>query len=161
MSDKNFFFISLYFRTRFSLPWRLKTYFSVRPVVHVRKEPSKVPRAVVSSAVSFRVRRNFLEKFASQKHKENTKHVWYFPNIMASQGEFLTKIFCRTRKETAMQLSREGFCSALPRVCGGLQISSSFLKTNARTVTKLASTSREADDIKFNYSLRIPRWTKW
>ena len=48
---------------------------------------------------------------------------------MASQGEFLTKIFCRTREETAMQLSREGFCSALPRVCGGLQISSSFLKT--------------------------------
>ena len=74
-SDKNFFFISLYFRTRSSLPWRLKMYFSVRPAAHVRKEPSKVPREVVSSAVSFRVRRNFREKFASQKHEDNTKHV--------------------------------------------------------------------------------------
>lgn len=74
---------------------------------------------------------------------------------MASQGEFLTKIFCRTREETAMQLSREGFCSALPRVCGELQISSSFLKT--KDGNKLVFTSREADDIKFNYSLRIPR----
>ena len=73
---------------------------------------------------------------------------------MASQGEFLTEIFCRTREETAMQLSRAGFCSVLPRVCGGLQISSSF---QTKDGNKLVFTSREADDIKFNYSLRIPR----
>jgi len=57
MSDKNSFVISLYFRTRSSLHWRLKTYFSVRPAAHARKEPSKVPREAVSPAVSSPVRR--------------------------------------------------------------------------------------------------------
>ena len=88
----------------------------------MRKELSKLPYEVSSSAVSSSVRLSFRENFASRTEISNFKHLRYLPHGLAKNSRKLD----RTRNETAELItSRGSLVSSLLKCATGFTVSRS------------------------------------
>ena len=89
--------------------WRIT---SLKPVAHLRKELSKLPREAISSAFSSCMQLRFLEFLASRGREENIYHVWY---LRFREAKFSRKLN-RTLEETAELIALLGLARPFARL---------------------------------------------